>query len=135
MASNRPAGQSWETYLEFQLRRAREEGQFDNLPGAGKPIPNLDQHYDENWWLREWMRRENLSALPDTLRLRKELSDEIERLWRIPSESQAAETIDAINARIRRLNSTPLDGPPLNLSVLNKAETLERWREERDARV
>jgi len=134
MASNRPAGQSWETYLEFQLRRAREEGQFDHLPGAGKPIPGLDQHYDENWWLREWMRRENLSALPDTLRLRKELSDEIERLWRIPSESQAAETIDAINARIRKLNAMPLDGPPLNIHVLNKAETLERWREEREAR-
>ena len=32
--------------IEAQIRVAMEEGAFDNLPGAGKPLPNIDQEYD-----------------------------------------------------------------------------------------
>jgi len=48
----KPVGQSWESYVDSVFRIARENGEFDNLPGAGKPIPGLDEPYDENWWLK-----------------------------------------------------------------------------------
>jgi hypothetical protein len=28
--------------------------------GAGKPIPDIDDPYDELWWVRKWVRRERL---------------------------------------------------------------------------
>jgi hypothetical protein len=35
------------------IREAMERGAFDNLPGAGKPIPDIDQPYDPMWWLKK----------------------------------------------------------------------------------
>lgn len=46
--------------VEKLIEEARARGEFDNLPGAGKPIPDLDVAYDELWWVRKWMERENL---------------------------------------------------------------------------
>ncbi|MDP1748923.1 MAG: DUF1992 domain-containing protein [Reyranella sp.] len=42
----KPPRTSWESWIEAQIRVFQEEGAFDNLPGAGKPLPNLDQEYD-----------------------------------------------------------------------------------------
>lgn len=45
---------------EQLIRAAQERGEFDGLPGAGRPIPDLDAPWDELWWVRKWMQRENL---------------------------------------------------------------------------
>lgn len=45
---------------ENRIREAIEQGGFDNLPGAGKPLPDIDEPYDEMWWVRKWVRRERL---------------------------------------------------------------------------
>lgn len=37
-----------------------EAGEFDDLPGAGKPIPDLDRPYDPEWWARKLIERERL---------------------------------------------------------------------------
>jgi len=46
MTQRKPPGTSWETWIDAQIRVAAEKGAFDNLPGAGKPLPNLDEAYD-----------------------------------------------------------------------------------------
>ena len=53
MTERKPPGTSWETWIEAQIRVAREQGAFDNLPGAGKPLPYLDQEYDPDWWVKQ----------------------------------------------------------------------------------
>ena len=40
MTERKPPETSWETWIDGQIRVATEEGAFDNLPGAGKPLPN-----------------------------------------------------------------------------------------------
>jgi hypothetical protein len=37
MTERKPAGWSWETWIEAQIGVAMENGAFDNLPEAGKP--------------------------------------------------------------------------------------------------
>ncbi len=32
--------QSWESWIDQLIREAQAKGQFDNLPGAGKPLPD-----------------------------------------------------------------------------------------------
>lgn len=49
-----------EAIAENRIREAIAEGRFDNLPGEGKPIPGIDEPYDELWWVRAWIRRERL---------------------------------------------------------------------------
>jgi hypothetical protein len=45
---------------ENRIQQAVEEGKFDGLPGLGKPIPDIDEPYDPDWWIRKWVRRERL---------------------------------------------------------------------------
>ena len=58
----------YESHVDRQIREAQERGEFDNLPGAGKPIPGIGGNYDENWWLKELLRREDIhGGVPPTL--------------------------------------------------------------------
>lgn len=43
-----------EPWIERTLREAAEAGEFDDLPGKGKPISDIDLPYDANWWVRRW---------------------------------------------------------------------------------
>lgn len=51
-----------ERVAEERIRHAMERGEFDALPGAGQPLPDVDAGFDELWWVRKWTRRENASA-------------------------------------------------------------------------
>ncbi len=48
---------------EDRIREAMEQGKFDNLPGTGKPLRDLDDPVDEFWWLRKWFQRERLNEV------------------------------------------------------------------------
>lgn len=48
------------TLAENRIKAAMEEGKFDHLEGAGRPLPGLDEPYDPNWWIKKWMQRERL---------------------------------------------------------------------------
>jgi len=45
-----------------RIRAAMERGEFDHLAGAGQPLHNLDGTYDPNWWLKQMLQREELTA-------------------------------------------------------------------------
>lgn len=45
-------------YVERKIREAMARGEFDDLPGAGKPIPNLND--DPLWWVKKFVERERL---------------------------------------------------------------------------
>ena len=60
-------------WVDLQVRRAMERGEFDDLPGAGKPIRGLDGNHDPNWWVKSLIEREQITGvLPPALALRKE---------------------------------------------------------------
>ena len=65
----------WESPVEKAIREAQERGEFDDLPGAGKPLKGLGDPDDPMWWLRRYAEREQLDmtgTLPPALQLRKE---------------------------------------------------------------
>jgi hypothetical protein len=49
-----------QTVAENKILEAMEQGQFNNLPGEGKPLEILDEPYEEMWWIKRWIRRERL---------------------------------------------------------------------------
>jgi hypothetical protein len=63
MSKDRMSRRAVELIAENRIQQAMEEGQFDDLPGAGKPIADIDEPYDPLWWVRKWVRREGLSRL------------------------------------------------------------------------
>ncbi len=52
-----------EIVAENRIREAMAEGKFDNLPGLGRPIPDLDEPYDPDWWVKRWIVRERLKGV------------------------------------------------------------------------
>src|SRR3954454_18167540 len=75
VTERKPPGVSWETWIDRQVREGMERGDFDDLPGHGKPISGLDRPRDELWWVKDKLRREGVSYLPPTLAVRKDLED------------------------------------------------------------
>lgn len=128
MTERKPAGVSWESWVEGQIRQGMERGEFDDLPGAGKPLPNIDQPHDEMWWLKEKLRRENVSSLPPALAVPDELEDALDRIAKADTESAVRQIVAVINERIVQVNSRTTSGPPTSVMPLNVDRVIEEWR-------
>ena len=60
-------------WVDFQVRQAMQRGDFDDLPGAGKPIRGLGLTHDPEWWVKSLIEREQLTGVgPPALALRRE---------------------------------------------------------------
>lgn len=129
MPDNRSAGHRWESWADRQIREAQERGEFDDLPGAGKPLADLDAPHDDGWWIRRKLREEQFSRLPPTLQVRKDLAEVRERIARSRSENEVRRLVAAINDRIRHVNRTDVTGPPSTLMPLDVERTVQRWRD------
>lgn len=130
MTERKPPGVRFETWIDKQIGEARERGDFDNLPGAGKPIPDLETR-DELWWVKDKLRRENISYLPPTLVLRKEIEDARKQALAADTEAEVRRLLGETNDKIVDATRKPLSGPPLNLTPIDVERFVERWREQR----
>ncbi|WP_084729583.1 DUF1992 domain-containing protein [Streptacidiphilus neutrinimicus] len=131
MTERKPAGVSFESWVDQQIREAQERGEFENLPGSGEPLPDLDEPYDELWWVRQKLAREGLSFLPPTLALRKEAEDELTAAATAPTEADVRRIVLDINEKIRRSLRGPTEGPPLNLVPYDVEDVVDDWRSRR----
>ncbi len=119
---------SYESLVDRQIREAAERGEFDDLPGAGKPLPDLDQRYDAMWWVKDKMRRERLSYLPPTLQLRKDVEDALDAAAKAASDQEARRILEAVNVKIREAIRRPPEGPPLDLAPIDIDRRLAELR-------
>jgi hypothetical protein len=133
MTQRKPPGTSWETWIDAQIRVATEAGAFDNLPGAGKPLPNLDQTYDPLWWVKQLVRREQISMLPPSLELLRKVERELAAIEKLPDEAAVRHRVAALNVEIAKVNATVVEGPPTRLGTLDVDQVVARWRRTRSA--
>ena len=129
MTERKPPGTGFETWVDKQIREAMDRGEFDNLPGAGKPIPDLDKS-DELWWIRQKMRREGVtleSALPTSLRLRKEIERLPETVRTLRTEQAVRDVVAELNRRILDWLLVP-SGPQVILQPVTVEDVIEQWR-------
>jgi len=88
--------------VERQIQDAMERGEFDSLPGAGKPIDGLDRPYDPAWWAKEWLRRNRL--VDEARDLRRDALAEARRLRAAGREEEAARRIAEADRELGRIN-------------------------------
>jgi hypothetical protein len=119
---------SWESWVDKQIREAQESGEFDDLPGHGRPLPDIDRPRDELWWVRAKLRRENVSVSPPAIALRREVDEALERIAAAATEADVRALVSAINDRIRYVNAHTISGPPTSTAVLDVDRILQKWR-------
>jgi hypothetical protein len=121
--------------VEISIQQAMRRGDFDDLPGSGKPLAGLQNAYDPNWWIRQKIERERLTGLgPPALTLRTEDAQLDERLDSAPSEDAARSMLNDFNARIIEARRQLQGGPPVVTQPRDVDAEMRRWRERRDAR-
>ncbi|MFB7930414.1 DUF1992 domain-containing protein [Streptomyces sp. NPDC056039] len=132
MTERKPPGVDFESWVDKQIRDAETRGEFERLPGAGKPLPaDVDSGYDELWWIRRKMAREGFSVLPPALALRKEAEDALLAALAAPSERIVRKIITEINDKIREMMFKPPPGPPLGKKPYDVEDVVRQWREHR----
>ena len=129
VSERKPPGVSWESWVDKQIREAQENGEFDDLPGHGQPLPGIDAPRDDLWWVRQKLQREKVSVSPPALALRREVDDALERIAAATTEDAVRDLVSAVNERIRYVNSHTISGPPTSIAVLDVDDVLRKWRD------
>ncbi|SCL72727.1 protein of unknown function [Micromonospora citrea] len=123
----------WDATVEARIRTAQERGEFDNLPGTGKPIPGRGQPYDESWWIKSFLEREALPTdllLPTPLQLRRRIEQVPDEVRDLPTEESVRAFVADLNAQIVAWLRTPT-GPRVVVRPVDADGVVRRWRAER----
>jgi len=131
VTERKPPGVSFETWIDKQIREAQERGEFDDLPGTGKPLPDIDRPRDELWWVRRKLKDEDISVLPPSMQVRNDLDEARKRIAATDDEATVRAIVAEINEKIREVNRSVVTGPPSTLFPLHVETVVERWRAER----
>ncbi|QNE37339.1 DnaJ family domain-containing protein [Leifsonia shinshuensis] len=122
--------------IENAIQQAIRRGDFDDLPGAGKPLPGLTGTHDPDWWIRRKIEREQLTGLgPPALTLRTEHAEFDATLDRLASERAVREHVDDFNRRVVNARRQLQGGPPVVTPTRDADEEVARWSERRDTRL
>ena len=120
----------YESAADRLVREAQERGEFDNLPGAGKPL-RLRNSNDPNRWVKDWIEREQLPMpLPTSLLLRKQAASLMDDVMTLRSETAVRDHVEAFNAQVLEARRRPVDGPPVVVRTFEVDEVLQAWRDQ-----
>jgi hypothetical protein len=135
MTERKPPGMSFETWVDSQISRSIERGDFARLPGAGKPIPGLDRDETAYDWALAKARREGVETaamLPPGLALRRERDELPARAARLTSEAEVRALAEDYNARVETFWRRPQESRWSPVPGLADVEGLvDGWRRAR----
>ena len=122
-------------WVDMQVRRAMERGEFDNLPGAGKPIKGLGATHDPDWWVKSLVEREKITGvLPPALGLRKEDAELDAVIDREGSEEGVRRVVTDFNRRVVEARRQLTGGPPVVTPTRDEEAEVVAWRARRAER-
>ena len=135
--------ENWESPVERAIREAQERGEFDNLPGTGKPLRSLGdpERDDPDWWVKQLAEREHLDlsgALSPPLALRKEAATFPGSLLDLRTEASVRAVLEDYNHRVKTDRLRPGVGStfPIWAPLVDVDDLVEQWsalREEQAA--
>jgi hypothetical protein len=128
MTERKPAGIGFTSWIDQQISEAAERGAFDNLPGAGRPLPKRND-FDGQAWLADYVRRQGGSiedTLPTPLRLRKERELLRAAAPEFRTEEDLREAAGQLNEQIISWRKLPQD-PPIFVPLVRTESLVKLW--------
>jgi hypothetical protein len=124
-----------QAWVDQQVRVAMARGDFDNLPGAGRPIEGLGTQHDPDWWVKKLIEREQITGvLPPALALRKEDAELDATLDHESAERVVRELLEDFNKRIVEARRQLQGGPPVITKTRDVDAEVAAWRARRTTR-
>ena len=132
MARPAPSIEQLRSNAEIAVQQAMRRGDFDDLPGAGKPLSGLTERHDPDWWIRQKIRNERLTGLgPPALTLRTENAQLDARLDALFREDEVRAVLEDFNRRVIEARRQLLGGPPVVTPTRDIDAEIAAWRERR----
>lgn len=123
-------------WVDMQIQQAIRRGEFDDLPGAGQRIQDIDRPHDPDWWLKQLIERERITGvLPPALALRKEDAELASTLDRITTPAGVRSAIDDFNARVVEARRQLQGGPPVITALRDPDQEVDAWQQRRTERI
>lgn len=130
--AGQPSMEQHAQYVEVQIQQAMRRGEFDDLPGAGKPLKNLDRIHDPDWWIRQKIESERITGLaPPALTLRTESAGLPARIDALYSETAVRELLEQFNRRVVEARRQLTGGPPVVTPTRDVDAEIDGWRSRR----
>jgi hypothetical protein len=121
-------------WVDLQVQEAMRRGEFDDLPGAGKPLDLPDKH-DPDWWVKQLIEREQITGIaPAAIGLRKEDAELDAVLDREASADGVRRVVTDFNARVVEARRQLTGGPPVITPTRDVEAEVTAWQERRSAR-
>ncbi len=113
--------------VEIQIQEALERGEFDNLPGKGRPLQiEDDSHIPEDLRLAYKILK-NADCLPPELQLKKEIRQMEDLLESLPDEREKYMLMKKINYMIMKLNMMGKRSPLLEEKQIYYKKLVEKF--------
>jgi hypothetical protein len=113
--------------VEQRIREAVEKGEFDNLPGKGKPLVlDDDSHVPEDLRIAYRILK-NADCLPPEIQEKKEIMQMEDLLASAPDDLERYKLIKKINYKIMKLNMSTRRSPLLEEKQLYFKKLIDRF--------
>jgi hypothetical protein len=117
---------AFQKIIEKKIQDAQENGDFDDLPGKGKPIALEDDRNIPEELRLTYKILKNADCLPPELELRKEIRTMEDMLDKIPDEKAKYKHIKKINYKIMQLNMMGKGSPLLGESEFYYRKVIDK---------
>jgi len=116
----------FEKLIESRIKKAQDEGAFENLPGSGQPL-----HLEDDLYIPEDLRMahkvlKNADCLPPEVQLRKEIRTTEDLLAGMTDTVRRYRTIKKINFLIMKLNALKDTNAAYDIPQRYYSELVER---------
>jgi hypothetical protein len=117
---------AFQKIIEKKIQDAQENGDFDDLPGKGKPIDLEDDRNIPEELRLTYKILKNADCVPPELALRKEIRTMEDMLENIPDEKEKYRHLKKINYKIMQLNMMGKGSPLLGESEFYYRKVIDK---------
>jgi hypothetical protein len=119
----------YQKIVEERIREAQKKGEFDNLPGQGKPLSLEDESHIPEDLRIAYKILKNADCLPPEILEKKEIYQMEELLASIADEKEKYKLIKKINYRIMKLNMMGKKSPLLEENQIYCKKVIDKMAE------
>ncbi len=117
--------------IEQKIREAQMKGEFDNLPGTGKPVEIEDDRHVPEDLRMAYKILKNANCVPPELELKKEIRRMEDMFESLSDEKEKYRQIKKINFRIMQLNMLRKTSPLLEDTGIYYKKVVEKAEKEK----